>query len=205
MAASRLHLPLGARSADRLPAALEPDGYCILRQLIPIDVVDAALRRLTLEIVRHGVTAEQIQEWAQATFFPHLRWEEPILAVRSCIDEAVDRRPDEEWGDAQLLMRFPDEATSWPLEPHTDSLPHWAGDRTYRVIAGAALTKARHKDGALAVWPGSHRGESSGARLLEFDAGDVILMHPKLGHSGTLNRGGTIRYAVYFRLLTAAA
>lgn len=186
-----------------MDVSLEPDGFRILRGLIPRDLVDDACRRLTLEIVREGVTAEQIQEYSSATWFPHLRWEPEIIAVRDRIEPLLDRHPDEEWGDPQLLLRFPDEAETWPLEPHVDRLPEWAGQRTYRIVAGVALSESRHKDGSLAVWPGSHRGEQREPEFLEFETGDVILMHPQLQHTGTLNRGGTIRYVIYYRLLTA--
>jgi ectoine hydroxylase-related dioxygenase (phytanoyl-CoA dioxygenase family) len=33
------------------------------------------------------------------------------------------------------------------------------------------------------------------------EAGDALLMHPALGHAGTLNEGATIRTAIYFRLV----
>lgn len=40
--------------------------------------------------------------------------------------------------------------------------------------------------------------------MLTLTAGDALLMHPRLAHAGTLNRGPTIRTAVYFRLVAGA-
>lgn len=37
---------------------------------------------------------------------------------------------------------------------------------------------------------------------MELDAGDMVIMHPNLPHCSGLNRGGAVRYAAYFRLLT---
>ncbi len=179
-------------------------GYLVIKRLVPPHLVDATLRRLNLEIVRHGITAEQVAEWSLGTFFPHLRWEPEVLATREPVERLVAPREGEQWGDAQLLLRFPDEASDWPLTPHVDVLPEWAGTRTYRLVAGVALTPSHAGNGGLAVWPGSHLGAESEPVRLELAPGDAVLMHPLLQHSSTLNTGGSIRYAVYYRLLTAA-
>jgi ectoine hydroxylase-related dioxygenase (phytanoyl-CoA dioxygenase family) len=172
-----------------------------VRAVIPAAVRAALLRRLNLEITRVGLTPEEIARCSLGTFFPHLRWEPEVVAVRDALEELLQPAPGSEWADAQLLLRFPDEAEDWPLEPHVDQEPDWAGERRYVVVAGVALSQAHEIDGALSVWPGSHLGQDEGARLVELDPGDVILMHPELRHCSTLNRGATIRYATYFRLL----
>jgi ectoine hydroxylase-related dioxygenase (phytanoyl-CoA dioxygenase family) len=191
-------------SADALRQALQTDGYVVLKDAVPDDLLQAALRRLNLEILRCGITAEQIDEWKYATFWPTLRFEPEILALREPLAKILEPGDDEVWGDAQLLLRFPDEADEWPLTPHTDDLPEWADGREYQAIVGVALSRARAIDGCLAVWPRSHRGETSDeTELVELDPGDIVVMHPQLRHSSTLNRGGSIRYAVYIRLLGA--
>ncbi|HMC68457.1 MAG TPA: phytanoyl-CoA dioxygenase family protein, partial [Mycobacteriales bacterium] len=59
------------------------------------------------------------------------------------------------------------------------------------------------RDGTPHVWPGSHRGGRTGDPVpVPLEAGDALIMHPALEHSGSLNLGPTIRCAVYFRLLT---
>ena len=180
-------------------------GYVVLPDLVAPDLVDAALRRLNLEILRCGLTAEQIEQWKYSTFWPSLRWEEEIVALRGPMEEVVPAGPGELWGDPQLLLRFPDESTDWPLRPHIDDLPEWAGTRSYEMIFGVALSRAHAVDGCLTVWSGSHRGEEGERDLVELDPGDVVVLHPGVGHSSTLNTGGSIRYAVYFRLLGAPA
>lgn len=183
-------------------AALSADpGFIIWRSVIPPHLVQGALRVLNLEIARSGLSADEIARCARSTFFPHLRWEPDILSLRDPIDRLLGRRADEEWADSQLLLRFPDEAEDWPLTPHVDEPPPWAGGRPYRAVVGVTLSSSMITDGCLTVWPGSHTGRAGAPLPLELEAGDAVVMHPQLQHSGTLNRGGNIRYVVYFRLL----
>jgi ectoine hydroxylase-related dioxygenase (phytanoyl-CoA dioxygenase family) len=55
----------------------------------------------------------------------------------------------------------------------------------------------RRENGGLVVW----RFGSEAPLPVDVDTGDAVVMHPLLPHSGSLNAGGTIRYAVYFRYL----
>ncbi len=184
---------------------LEDQGYVVLRGAVDPAAVATALRRLNLAIRQHRLTTDDIWTCQLATFFPHLRWEPDVLKLRAAVEGALAPRQGEEWADPQLLLRFPDEAQDWPLTPHVDGLPPWATGRSYRAIAGVALSSSRGSDGCVAVWPGSHAGAEKGPRLVELDAGDVLVMHPALWHSSTLNRGGRVRYAIYFRLLAATS
>lgn len=183
--------------------ALERDGYVVMKGAVADDLVEAALRRLNLEILRCGIRAEEIEEWKYATFWPTLRAEPEIVALQERVGSILERSEEEIWGEAQILLRFPDEAEEWPLAPHTDTPPEWADDRSYVAIAGVALSRSHERDGCLAVWPGSHRRPSdAGVQLVELDPGDLVVMHPRLQHSSTLNHGGSIRYAIYLRLLS---
>lgn len=182
--------------------ALDEQGYTVLRAAVEPSAVGIALRRLNLAIRRHGLTAEDIAACQLATFFPHLRWEPEIWGVLPpTAAELLGWREGDQWGDPQILLRFPDEEQPWSLEPHVDTLPEWAQHRSYRGIVGVALTTAGAGDGAACVWPGSHRGQPGELTPVELEAGDALVMHPQLGHTGTLNLGPTIRTAVYFRLL----
>ena len=87
-------------------------------------------------------------------------------------------------------------------QPHIDQLPPWAVERSYVAIVGIAITRSWIEDGCLIVWPGSHRGRKSAPEHVELNAGDIVVMHPELAHCSGLNRGGAIRYAAYFRLLS---
>jgi hypothetical protein len=195
-----------SRGAARAAEALLPgSGWTVHRALVDDDLTERAVRRLNLEILRCGITAEQIEEWKYGTFWPSLRAEPEFLAVRDALEQVLRPVADEQWAPPQLLLRFPDEADEWPLTPHVDEVPDSARPLEYGAVAGIALSRSAATDGCLAVWPGSHRGEGSDPELVELERGDVVVMHPRLGHSSTLNRGGTIRYAIYFRLLTPPA
>jgi len=181
---------------------LADQGYVVLRAAVDPDAVRAALRRLNLAIRHHGLSAADIRTCQLATFFPHLRWEPEIWGVLPPVAaELLGWQQGDDWGDPQILLRFPDEAQPWTFEPHVDSLPPGQEHRCYRGVVGVALTPAGAQDGAAWVWPGSHRGQPREMTPVELEAGDALVMHPQLGHTGTLNLGPTIRTAIYFRLL----
>ena len=185
--------------------SFEADGYAVLPQAVDPAKVDAALRMIFLAFRRYGVSSEEIASWQTATFFPHLRWEPEVWGVLPPqAAEVMGWAEGDEWAEPQLLVRLPDEDEPWPLAPHVDQPPPWAGGRTYKGIVGVALTAAGARDGTPHVWPGSHRGERRGDPVpVPLEAGDAIVMHPALEHSGSLNLGPTIRCAIYFRLLAA--
>jgi hypothetical protein len=184
---------------------LDTEGYLVGRQAVSAPVVREALRRLNLAIRSHGLSASEIDECQRTTFFPHLRWEPEIWAL---LPEAaaglLGWQPGDEWAEPQILLRFPDPDQPWPLEPHVDQAPEWATGRTYRGIVGVALTSASPDEGSPRVWPGSHRGAPSAPVPVPLEAGDMLVMHPLLAHSGSLNLGPTVRFVVYFRLLAGA-
>ncbi len=187
-------------------ATLEADGYVVIRNAVERPRVAAALRLLNLELARRGIEPAEVLRCQQSTFFPHLRWEKEIFdLVPPAAEEIVRQDPHDEWAEPQLLLRFPDEATEWPLEPHVDDLPPWACGRSYQGIMGVALTPAQPEDGCLRVWPGSHLGRRSEPVAVPLEPGDCVVMHPHLGHAAGLNRGPTIRVAVYFRLIAAVS
>jgi ectoine hydroxylase-related dioxygenase (phytanoyl-CoA dioxygenase family) len=181
---------------------LEDEGYVVLRGAVEPADVRTALRRLNLAIRQHGLSTDDIWTCQLATFFPHLRWEPEIwAALPPMAAELLGWQEGDGWGDPQLLLRFPDEEQPWSFEPHVDTLPPGQEHRSYRGIVGVALTTAGAEDGVICVWPRSHRGEESVMTPVELEAGDAIVMHPQLGHTGSLNLGPTIRTAIYFRLL----
>lgn len=186
--------------------ALATDGWVVLADAVPAAAVRACRRLLGLAIRHHGLTPEQIAHGQAVGFFPHLRWEPAVWDVLPDVAaELLGWQQGDDWAEPQLLLRFPDEQQPWPLEPHVDAVPPWAHDRRYRGVVGVALTDAGPDDGAVVVWPGSHRGAPREPRPVALRAGDAVVLHPELGHSGSLNTGDTIRTAVYFRLLTGPA
>lgn len=201
MAVRRRHPPT---SPPAIQERLAQDGYVVLRRAVDAPAAKAALRLLTLSIRRHGLTAEQVASWQGDTFFPHLRWEPQIWAtLPPSAAELLGWQEGDEWAEPQLLLRLPDEDEPWPVQPHVDDPPSWATPQGYRGIVGVALTTAGPEDGTICVWPGSHAGRVEEPVLVPLKAGDALLMHPRLGHAGTLNLGAGIRAAIYFRLLAA--
>lgn len=183
--------------------AFDTQGFVVLRSAVDAEALTTALRRLNMAIRHHGLTAEEIASCQLATFFPHLRWEPEIWgALPPRAAQLLGWQEGDAWGDPQILLRFPDEEQPWTFEPHVDALPPGQEHRSYRGVVGVALTSAGARDGAACVWPRSHVGEAGEMTPVELEAGDALVMHPQLGHTGTLNLGPTIRTAVYFRLLT---
>jgi hypothetical protein len=182
---------------------LDAVGYVVCRQAVQPRLLDAALRRLNVEIARIGLSADEIRDGVRGTFFPHLRWDPEVLELQQRAAELVSPEPGEQWADPQLLLRFPDEAESWPQVPHIDQVPPWAGGRPYAAVVGVAITRSLAEDGCLTVWPGSHTGATSAPEPVELHPGDIVVMHPQLSHCAGLNRSAAVRYAAYFRLLAS--
>jgi hypothetical protein len=170
-------------------------GYRVLRGVVPPEGVDRALRRIHLDLVRNGLTAEALGEWLwSAHWFPHLKWDPEIVAL---VDHLPDELRDGRLCDPQILLHPPDAGADQPLTPHVDQEPEWAGGKNYLRVVGFPLTRSDFRNGGLVVWPFG----SSEPEALELEPGDVLVMDPQLPHTSALNRTGTIRYAVYFRYL----
>ena len=195
----------GDLSLDLLEQArrtLAEEGFVVLQNAVPADAVRVAARRLNMAIRHQGLTTDEIAEWQMTGFFPHLRWEPEVWGVLPPVaPDLLGWQEGDQWGDPQLLLRFPDEEQDWQLEPHVDQLPPWASDRSYRGIVGVALSTAGAEDGVACVWPRSHLGEDHPMTPVPLAAGDALVMHPDLGHTGTLNLGPSVRMAIYFRLI----
>ncbi len=180
---------------DAVERRLARDGFVVLNAAVPQHAAERALRCLHLDLLRRGLTATQIADWhAAKCWFPHLRWEPAILALLDHLPQALREGT---LCEPQILLHLPDEAEEWPTEPHTDQPPPWADGRAYCSIVGVALSPARAANGGLIVWP----FHGDGPVPVELATGDAVVMHPRIGHSGGLNREGMIRYCVYFRFL----
>jgi hypothetical protein len=170
-------------------------GFAVLRGAIPSDAVDRVLRHLHLDIAKRGLPQEWLSEWLwNAHWFPHLRWDDEVTRL---LEHLPAELRDGELCDPQLLLQLPDEATEIELVSHVDRTPDWANGRPNKRILGAALTPNTVANGGLTVWP----LDGGDPVPVELDAGDVLVMDPRLPHASGLNRTGGIRYAVYFRFL----
>jgi hypothetical protein len=191
-----LQLGDGWHGSDMTEIVAGTRGFEILRQAVPPDVVEHALRHLHLDLVRNGASAETIGKWIWAAhWFPHLKWDAEILAL---LDDLPAELREGELCDPQVLLQPPDDCADQPLTAHVDQEPEWANGRPYARIVGVALTPNRRTNGGLVVWP----LDGSEPEAVELAAGDVVVMDPALPHTSGLNREGGIRYAAYFRFLT---
>jgi ectoine hydroxylase-related dioxygenase (phytanoyl-CoA dioxygenase family) len=170
--------------------------YRVGRGLVPLEVVDAALRLLHLDLLERGASAETLAEWLwQAHWFPHLSHHPAVVALADALP------PDWRAGtlcDPQILLQFPHFGPDPEITFHVDEEPHWAQERRYARIVGVALSPWRRENGGLLV----KRADET--LPVELDPGDAVMMTPDLPHSGGVNRTGGVRYGVYFRWLDPA-
>jgi ectoine hydroxylase-related dioxygenase (phytanoyl-CoA dioxygenase family) len=182
-------------AAPTIRETLTACGWAVVRNAVPRVAIETALRRLHLDVVERGLPKEVFDDYLhRMCWFPHLRWEPEIVALAEHLPADLRRG---EMCEPQILLQPPDAVEEWPIEPHVDELPPWASDRDYDVIVGVALSPNHEANGGVRVWP----FDGDGPVPLELRTGDLLVMHPKLPHSGGLNREGSIRYAIYFRFL----
>jgi hypothetical protein len=166
----------------------------IRRSVVPDELVQDALRTLHIDLLERGVSAEELGNWLWGThWFPHLRYDERIVALAGCLPE--------EWRsgtfcDPQILLQFPHLGPEPAITFHLDQEPEWAQGRRYLRIVGVPLSDWNEKNGGLLV---QRNGQ---AEPIELAPGDAVMMPPDLPHSGGINRTGAIRYAIYFRYLS---
>jgi ectoine hydroxylase-related dioxygenase (phytanoyl-CoA dioxygenase family) len=174
------------------PWLLVPLGLLFLAPFVDLR---RPLRLLHLDLLERGACAQELSQWLWgAHWFPHLNYHEKITTLERALPPA--------WRtgtlcDPQILLQFPHVGPEPEITFHVDEEPHWAQGRCYRRIVGVPLSPGNRDNGGLVVWPfGGDEPEP-----VEVEPGDVIVMHPALPHTSGLNRGGAIRYAVYFRFL----
>jgi ectoine hydroxylase-related dioxygenase (phytanoyl-CoA dioxygenase family) len=176
----------------QMPAS-DSDGLQIARGVVPLDLVENAMRLLHIDMLEHGHSVQTLSEWLWAMhWFPHLNQRDEILALARALPAA--------WRhgtlcDPQILLQFPHVGPEPEIAFHLDEEPAWAAGRRYTRIVGVALSPWRRENGGLLV-------EVDGAPVaVELDPTDAVLLPPDLRHSGGLNRTGSPRYGVYFRWL----
>ncbi|HZE05901.1 MAG TPA: hypothetical protein VE127_11790 [Solirubrobacteraceae bacterium] len=168
-------------------------GYEVRRGVIGQDLIDDALRLLHLDILRRGATAEELSSWLWgAHWFPHLRYEPPILNLAEALPE--DWRVGVQC-DPQILLQFPHTGAVPEVTFHVDQEPAWAEGKRYRRIVGVPLSRWHRANGGLLIKSGDE------VIPVELDPGDAVAMAPDQLHSGGINTTGSIRYGVYFRWL----
>jgi hypothetical protein len=165
----------------------------VARGVIPVQLVDDALRLLNLDLLEQGADAATLGEWLWgAHWFPHLNYRPEVVALADALPEAWRTG---QMTDPQILLQFPHVGPRPEITFHVDQEPKWAGGRGYRRIVGVPLSPWRERNGGLLV-------ELDGEPVpVELDPGDAVMMTPDLPHSGGVNVTGAVRYGIYFRWL----
>lgn len=164
-------------------------GIAVYRNAVPERLTQGALRRLNLEVVANGLNSGDLARWASTTAFPHLRWEPEIMAVRDFVEGYLGLT-DVDWRTPQIIYRFPDAATEWPITYHQDTDDD--GNLFHGIVA-VPLTTAHSRDGGLLVEAGEE------PYPIECGPGDIYTMQPHVAHAAGLNTGPHVRCVLYFR------
>jgi hypothetical protein len=181
-------MPLRLRGSPAMP------GYEVVRNAVPRERIDAALRLLHVDMLERGIDAGELSEWLWGMhWFPHLRFRDEISALAEALPE---RWQTGTRCEPQILLQFPHAGDDEPeITYHLDQEPDWADGRRYVRIVGIALSEWTRANGGLVV------KAADGAEPVELAAGDAVMMAPDQLHSGGVNHTGAIRYGVYFRYL----
>jgi hypothetical protein len=207
--------------------AFAEDGYVVVRQIVPHDVIETTRRVVAGEISKappHPSSRGPYFYFLTDATPPALlaAFDDGVLPLaESLIAPARSDRPDH----VQISLNIP----PWrhvPGGPHIDGLTPPERDGrpgTFTLLAGIFLTDQTRTDaGNLWVWPGTHRKVAAYLRergpdvLIERApyppvdlgvprqvtgrAGDVLLAHYMLGHNMGGNTTMTTREVLYFRL-----
>jgi hypothetical protein len=169
-------------------------GWEIRPAVVDRERVDAVLRTLNLDMLRHGWDAPTLSDWLwSAHWFPHLKWGPAVVAL-------ADALPDEwctgERCDPQIVLQFPHSGPLPAITTHVDQSPTWAHGRRYRRVVGVPLTRWTRRNGGLLL------EELDGSLFApELEPGDAVLLGPDQPHTPGVNVTGEIRYGVYYRWL----
>jgi Phytanoyl-CoA dioxygenase (PhyH) len=172
--------------------------YGVLHGCVPQAAVDAVLRMVWRHVLRFGVGQDRMAEFVQTNnWFPELRAEQPIQQLDGYLPP---RWRTGQLCEPQLVLQFPDDTRDvYPLAPHVDESPAWAGGRPYLRIAAVALTPQLPENGGLYLW--AHSSTDKPLAPLVLAPGDVLVMEPGLPHASGQNTTGSVRAAVYLRWL----
>jgi hypothetical protein len=168
-------------------------AWVVERAVVGRRAVEQARRRLWLEIVRNGLSREDLERFhREKCWWPTLRYADEILALEALLPAALR---DGELCEPQILLHFPDEADDWPVDPHLDLPPPWANGRKYLRIVAVPLTCWDELNGTVRFWRGNM------VTTVTLAPGDIAVFSGSTHHAGGLNRSGDVRMGVYFRYL----
>lgn len=215
---------------ERLRAFAE-DGYLVLSQIVPPDLIQAARRAVANHVTQDPPPAGHrgphsyflVDDLPRALLAP--LYDSPAMSLAESLIAPPPLDPPDH---IQIALNIP----RWehrPGGPHIDGLTPTEPDGrpgTFTLLAGIFLTdQSRQNAGNLWVWPGSHRRAAGYLRERGPDAllscipyppvdlgqptqvtgqaGDLLLAHYMLGHNSGANNSDEVREVLYFRLRRA--
>jgi hypothetical protein len=147
------------------------DGYTVLRNAVPRDLVDEALHAVNASLGQRGIDPAMLDKYRATTYCPELTEAAPITdllrrtAAWDAGQELIGRDRVRAPGPAQIGLRFPLPPGSgpFPLQPHIDGMHAPENDVPmghifrFTMLVAVMLSDVESDDaGNFTVWPGSH-------------------------------------------------
>lgn len=193
--------------------SFENEGYVFIPSAIGDDQIALCLRTINASIGSQGLPPQDMARMRQTSFCPDILKHPHLIAVANTFSMRYrNLLPDVPWtiSEIQVALRFPGDQA---LRPHLDG---WSEPRAtnFMAVAGVYLSNITAEDAPIKIWPRSHQVVKESE---DFDqtwivgepkdivakAGDAIVFDRKLIHGVAPHHGATIRYALYFRLMTS--
>jgi hypothetical protein len=186
------------------------NGYIIIRNLIPKDLLSRALKTINIKIGNAASSCSSDLE----EFRPDSQCYHPDIVDLLCkssiyniLNDLIGNGKVGKPSSAQVAVRFPTLSTrsdSWHIDGENEFLP-------FNLLVGISLSDQKPGSGCLFGYPGSHFKvqkyfpilkilDLNNAFEIVLNAGDVVLMHQMTAHYAGCNLSSEIRYQIYFRI-----
>jgi len=197
--------PLDEETARFLADRLRIDGYCVLEDTVPLELIERLRERFD-QLLEARVQADGPNRGANR-YQMFLPWEppftEPLLYEHPRVLQMLEMILGQEYIMTYLASDTPMPGSDYQ-RVHSDtrllfpelslSLP------TYAVVANLPLVDVTEENGPLELWPGgthwmpqrmdlARLGPTMASRRLTMRAGSILLRDARAWHRGTPNRG----------------
>lgn len=198
---------------------LQEQGYCVLRQQLPADLIEACRDAFWPILLDQLDTKDATPNRGSRRHFLPMPFEPPCFHPRFFFDDAVlsvvrgsmeDRIAADQWGcDVPVFGSVHQDLHVDYQRPLFAELPDLALP-PYMLVVSFGLIPITGKNGPLEIVPGSHRMSRTDAfravqaselaiQPLLLEVGDVLIRHPWALHRGTPNKTDVPRALVSIR------